>query len=99
MARQEATARGIQWSAPVLVKEAAGGLSVTLPERVVQALGLGAGDVLNFTELPGGSIEVWMVPKSTYANLDAMAATEKGAAKKAVKKQAAGKTRRAGGKR
>lgn len=89
-AKTPAVPRGIQWSAPVLIKKSAEGLSVTLPAQVVGALKLGAGDVLNFTELPGGSIEVWMVPKSTYASLDAMG-KEKPPAKPAAKKRSAGK--------
>jgi antitoxin component of MazEF toxin-antitoxin module len=76
--------RGIRWSAPVLVRKEGAVLVVTVPQAVVTALALTARDVLNFTELPGGSIEVWKVAKSTYASIDAMSA--KSAKKKAVKK-------------
>ena len=67
---------GIRWSAPVLVKKAPAGLTVVVPDRVVEALTLGPGDVLNFTELPDGSIEVWMVKKGTYSSLGDMAAVQ-----------------------
>ena len=72
-----AAPRGIQWSAPVLIREDATGLIASLPDRVVDALAVGVGDVLNFTQLPSGSIEVWMVKKSSYASLDAMKPAKK----------------------
>lgn len=74
---------GIKWSAPVLVRKEGKALAVTLPEKVVATLKLGVGDVLNFTELPDGGIEVWMVKKSSYSSLDDMAQPAK---KKGTKK-------------
>lgn len=65
-------AQGIRWSAPVLIRRDASGLAVTVPDRVIAALQLGVGDVLNFTELPDGAIEVWMVKKGGYASLEDM---------------------------
>jgi antitoxin component of MazEF toxin-antitoxin module len=83
---------GIKWSAPVLIRKEGAGLAVSVPDPVIAALALTAGDVLNFTELPGGSIEVWRVPKSTYASLDAMAApASKPTAKPTTKAQAKAK--------
>ena len=64
---------GIKWSAPVLIRKEGKGLAVTLPAKVVETLKVGVGDVLNFTELPDGGIEVWMVKKSSYSSLDDMA--------------------------
>ena len=61
---------GIKWSAPVMIRKAGADLVVTVPARVCLALGCGLGDVLNFTELPDGSIEVWRVKAGTYASLD-----------------------------
>ncbi len=63
---------GIKWSAPVLIRAEKKGLAVSLPVQVIEALQVGEGDVLNFTQLPDGAIEVWMVKKSAYASLDAM---------------------------
>ncbi len=65
--------KGIKWSAPVLIRAKKKGLTVTLPAQVIEALKVGEGDVLNFTQLPDGAIEVWMVKKSAYASLDSMA--------------------------
>jgi antitoxin component of MazEF toxin-antitoxin module len=64
---------GIKWSAPVLIRRAGAELVVSLPAKVIEKLRVGDGDVLNFTELPDGGVEVWMVKKSSYASLDAMA--------------------------
>lgn len=61
--------KGIKWSAPVLIRQSGSALSVTVPPQVVKALGAAAGDVLNFTELPEGSIEVWLVKKGQYSSL------------------------------
>jgi antitoxin component of MazEF toxin-antitoxin module len=74
--------KGIVWSAPVLIRAEKKGLAVSLPQRVVDALKVTAGDVLNFTQLPDGAVEVWMVKKSGYASLDAMT---KAPGKKAAK--------------
>jgi antitoxin component of MazEF toxin-antitoxin module len=78
--------KGIKWSAPVLIRKEAKGLAVTVPPQVIDALELGAGDVLNFTQLPDGAIEVWRVKKSTYTSLDDMKpAASEASAKKAAK--------------
>ncbi len=61
--------KGIKWSAPVLIRQSGAELTVTVPPQVVKALGAGPGDVLNFTELPEGSIEVWLVKKGQYSSL------------------------------
>lgn len=84
--------KGIVWSAPVLIRAEKKGLAVSLPQRVVDALQVTAGDVLNFTQLPDGAVEVWMVKKSGYASLDAM---EKKPAKKSAQpaKASKGKTK------
>ena len=63
---------GIKWSAPVLIRRDGADLVVTIPKPAAEALRAAPGDVLNFTELPDGSIEVWTVKKSTYASLDDM---------------------------
>jgi antitoxin component of MazEF toxin-antitoxin module len=68
-----AAPRGIKWSAPVLIRRDGADLVVTIPKPAAEALRAAPGDVLNFTELPDGSIEVWTVKKSTYASLDDMA--------------------------
>jgi antitoxin component of MazEF toxin-antitoxin module len=61
--------RGIKWSAPVLIRRDGGDLVVTVPKPAAEALKAAPGDVLNFTELPDGSVQVWLVKKSTYASL------------------------------
>lgn len=61
--------KGIKWSAPVLIRQSGAELTVTVPPQVVKALGAAPGDVLNFTELPEGSIEVWLVKKGQYSSL------------------------------
>ncbi|MSQ21680.1 MAG: hypothetical protein EXR39_19625 [Betaproteobacteria bacterium] len=76
--------KGIEWSAPVLIRAEKKGLVVSLPQRVVDALKVTPGDVLNFTQLPDGTIEVWMVKQSGYASLDAMT-KKKPSAKKTTK--------------
>ena len=64
--------KGIQWSAPVLVRQNGARLEIELPAQVAADLKAGAGDVLNFTKLPDGAIEVWVVKKSGYASLKDM---------------------------
>ena len=59
--------RGIKWSAPVLIRRAGTDLVVAIPKAAAEALGAAPGDVLNFTELPDGPVQVWIVKKSTYA--------------------------------
>jgi hypothetical protein len=90
---------GIKWSAPVMIRKAGADLVVTVPARVCSALGCGAGDVLNFTELPDGTIEVWRVKAGTYASLDdydakkeVLPVTKVKPAKKAKKAKKAGKS-------
>ncbi len=62
---------GIEWSAPVVVEGADdGGLTVALPAKVIERLGIGQGDVLSFTAFAGAGIEVWSIKKSPYASLD-----------------------------
>ncbi len=82
--------KGIKWSAPVLIRAEKKGLAVSLPVQVIEALQVGVGDVLNFTQLPDGAIEVWMVKKSAYSSLDAMSkAPSNSAAKQSKKKKPA----------
>lgn len=61
--------KGIPWSAPVLIRKAGAKLAVELPAQVAQDLKAGPGDVLNFTKLPEGDIQVWVVKKSGYSSL------------------------------
>jgi antitoxin component of MazEF toxin-antitoxin module len=65
--------RGIKWSAPVLIRRDGAELVVAIPKPAAEALKASPGDVLNFTELPDGSVQVWTVKKSTYASLADMA--------------------------
>ena len=78
--------RGIKWSAPVLIRRAGAELVVAIPKPAAEALKAAAGDVLNFTELPDGSVQVWTVKKSTYTSLAEMdrgrAPAKKGGRKK-----------------
>ena len=64
--------QGIKWSAPVLIRKDGARLAVELPPQVAGELKAGPGDVLNFTRLPEGSIEVWVVKKSGYSSLKDM---------------------------
>ena len=61
--------RGIKWSAPVLIRRDGADLVVVIPKPAAEALQAAPGDVLNFTELPDGSVQVWTVKKSTYSSL------------------------------
>jgi antitoxin component of MazEF toxin-antitoxin module len=72
MKRPAARPRGIEWSAPVLIRKDGAKLAVELPAQVAGELKAGAGDVLNFTKLPEGTIEVWTVKKGGYASLKDM---------------------------
>jgi antitoxin component of MazEF toxin-antitoxin module len=72
-----AAPRGIKWSAPVLIRKEGDELVVSIPRPAAEALNAAPGDVLNFTELPDGSIEVWTVKKSTYASLGDMEKQQK----------------------
>jgi antitoxin component of MazEF toxin-antitoxin module len=64
--------KGIPWSAPVLIRKKGRKLAVELPRQVAADLNAGPGDVLNFTKLPDGEIQVWVVRKSGYASLKDM---------------------------
>jgi antitoxin component of MazEF toxin-antitoxin module len=64
--------KGMPWSAPVLVRKDGRKLAVELPPQVAADLKAGPGDVLNFTKLPDGEIQIWVVKKSGYASLKDM---------------------------
>jgi antitoxin component of MazEF toxin-antitoxin module len=64
--------KGMPWSAPVLVRRQGKKLAVELPPQVAADLKAGPGDVLNFTKLPDGEIQIWVVKKSGYASLKDM---------------------------
>ncbi len=64
--------KGIPWSAPVLVRKEGKKLAVELPPQVAADLKAGPGDVLNFTKLPEGEIQIWVVKKGGYASLKDM---------------------------
>jgi antitoxin component of MazEF toxin-antitoxin module len=60
------------WSAPVLVRKDGKKLAVELPPQVAADLKAGPGDVLNFTKLPEGEIQIWVVKKGGYSSLKDM---------------------------
>ena len=64
--------KGMPWSAPVLIRKEGKRLAVELPPQVAADLKAGPGDVLNFTKLPDGEIQIWVVKKSGYASLKDM---------------------------
>jgi len=64
--------KGMPWSAPVLVRKDGKKLAVELPPQVAADLKAGPGDVLNFTKLPDGEIQIWVVKKGGYASLKDM---------------------------
>ena len=64
--------KGMPWSAPVLIRKDGKKLAVELPPQVAADLKAGPGDVLNFTKLPEGDIQIWVVKKSGYASLKDM---------------------------
>ena len=64
--------KGMPWSAPVLIRKEGKKLAVELPPQVAADLKAGPGDVLNFTKLPEGDIQIWIVKKSGYASLKDM---------------------------
>jgi antitoxin component of MazEF toxin-antitoxin module len=64
--------KGMPWSAPVLIRKDGKKLAVELPTQVAADLKAGPGDVLNFTKLPDGEIQIWVVKKSGYASLKDM---------------------------
>lgn len=67
--KKSAPPKGMPWSAPVLVRKDGKKLAVELPPQVATDLKAGPGDVLNFTKLPDGEIQIWVVKKSGYASL------------------------------
>ncbi|HEU4441463.1 MAG TPA: hypothetical protein VFR83_05535 [Burkholderiales bacterium] len=64
--------KGMPWSAPVLVRKDGKKLAVELPPQVAADLKARPGDVLNFTKLPEGEIQIWVVKKGGYASLKDM---------------------------
>jgi antitoxin component of MazEF toxin-antitoxin module len=64
--------KGMPWSAPVLIRRQGKKLAVELPPQVAADLKAAPGDVLNFTKLPEGEIQIWVVKKSGYASLKDM---------------------------
>ena len=70
--KKAAPPKGMPWSAPVLVRKDGKKLAVELPPQVAQDLKAAPGDVLNFTKLPDGEIQIWVVKKSGYASLKDM---------------------------
>ena len=64
--------KGMPWSAPVLVRKDGKKLAVELPQQVAADLKAGPGDVLNFTKLPEGEIQIWVVKKGGYSSLKDM---------------------------
>jgi antitoxin component of MazEF toxin-antitoxin module len=70
--KRQSKPKGIPWSAPVLIRKDGAKLAVELPPQVSQDLKCGPGDVLNFTKLPDGEIQVWIVKKGGYASLKDM---------------------------
>lgn len=91
--------RGIKWSAPVLIKKVGGENRVVVPKQVAEALDAGVGDVLNFTQLPDGCIEVWRVKQGTYASLDDMGAQTKSTRSRKAAPAKKAKPAKKGGKR
>ena len=70
--KKNALPKGMPWSAPVLIRKEGKKLAVELPPQVAADLKAGPGDVLNFTKLPDGQIQIWVVKKSGYASLKDM---------------------------
>jgi hypothetical protein len=64
--------KGMPWSAPVLVRKEGKKLAIELPPQVAADLKAGPGDVLNFTKLPEGEIQIWVVKKGGYSSLKDM---------------------------
>ena len=66
----EGSTDGIHWFLPVLIRKMANGeLFAQIPPKLTADLGAVEGDVLNWTKLPDGTVEVWVVKKSSYASL------------------------------
>jgi antitoxin component of MazEF toxin-antitoxin module len=70
--KKTAPPKGMPWSAPVLIRKEGKKLAVELPPQVADDLKAGPGDVLNFTKLADGEIQIWIVKKSGYASLKDM---------------------------
>ena len=70
--KKSAPPKGMPWSAPVLIRKDGKKLAVELPPQVAADLKAGPGDVLNFTKLPDGQIQIWVVKKSGYTSLKDM---------------------------
>ena len=70
--KKTAPPKGMPWSAPVLIRKDGKKLAVELPPQVAADLQAGPGDVLNFTKLPEGEIQIWVVKKGGYASLKDM---------------------------
>jgi hypothetical protein len=70
--KKTAPPKGMPWSAPVLIRKDGKKLAVELPPQVAADLSCGPGDVLNFTKLPDGQIQIWVVKKGAYASLKDM---------------------------
>jgi len=70
--KKTAPPKAMPWSAPVLIRKDGKKLAVELPPQVAADLKAGPGDVLNFTKLPDGDIQIWVVKKSGYASLKDM---------------------------
>jgi len=70
--KKTTTPKGMPWSAPVLIRKEGRKLAIELPPQVAADLKAGPGDVLNFTKLPDGEIQIWVVKKSGYASLKDM---------------------------
>jgi antitoxin component of MazEF toxin-antitoxin module len=70
--KKTAPPKGMPWSAPVLIRKDGKKLAVELPPPVAADLACGPGDVLNFTKLPDGQIQIWVVKKGGYASLKDM---------------------------
>jgi antitoxin component of MazEF toxin-antitoxin module len=70
--KKSAPPKGMPWSAPVLIRKDGKKLAVELPPQVAADLKAGPGDVLNFTKLPEGEIQIWVVKKGGYASLKDM---------------------------
>ena len=61
----------MQFSEAVLIRGEDGKLVVELPRRAAAALQASDGDVLCWTGLDDGTVEVWRVAKNPYRTLEA----------------------------
>jgi hypothetical protein len=60
----------MKFSEAVLIREQDGKLVVELPRKVAAQLGAEKDDVLCWTGLDDGSVEVWRVARNPYRTLD-----------------------------